>query len=257
MSYIEAVILGIVQGLTEFLPVSSSGHLVLAQHVLGVKQPGVSFELLMHVGTLAAVLVCFRSRILSLVRSLYTPSMRDERVMILLLVIGTIPAGLFGILFGDFFKAAFARPAVAAGMLLVTGAILLSTRFVRKGENPVRWLSATVMGLGQAVAIMPGISRSGSTIAAGMFSGVQPSKAAEFSFLMSIPVIAGATLLDARDLAALDTTQIGPYLTGTAVAFVFGLGAIEGLLSIIRKGRFEYFAYYCFAVGAVGLYLLL
>jgi undecaprenyl-diphosphatase len=256
MSYFQAILLGIIQGLTEFLPVSSSGHLVLAEHVLGVKQAGVSFELLLHTGTLVAVLVCFRSRILSLVRSLYTPSMRDERKMVLLLAIATVPAGLIGILCENFFKTTFGQPAVAAGMLLVTGAILLSTRFVRKAENPVRWLTAVIMGIGQAVAIMPGISRSGSTIAAGMLSGVQPSRAAEFSFLMSIPVIAGATLLDARNLAALDTSQIGPYLVGTAVAFAAGLLAIEGLLSIIRKGRFEYFAYYCFAVGAVGLYLL-
>jgi undecaprenyl-diphosphatase len=256
VSYFEAVLLGIVQGLTEFLPVSSSGHLVLAQYILGVKLPGVNFELLSHLGTLVAVLVCFRVRITSLIRSLYTPNMRDERYMVLLLVIATIPAGLLGILLEDFFSDAFDEPAVAAGMLLVTGLILLSTRFVRKGGEPVRWFSATIIGLGQALAILPGISRSGSTIAAGILSRVHPAKAAEFSFLMSIPVIAGAVALKARSLAAIESAQVGPYLVGTVVAFLFGLLAIEWLLSMVRKGRFEYFAYYCFAVGAVGLYLL-
>ena len=257
MSYLDAILLGIIQGLTEFLPISSSGHLVLVQEFLGVKQPGVSFELLVHLGTLLAVLVYFRAGIFDLLKSIYTPSMKFERKMIALLVLGTIPAGLAGVLFKDFFEEAFSSPVVTSCMLLATGFILLVTRFVRKGDRAVSWGTAIIIGIAQSLAILPGISRSGSTIAVGMVSGVQPSRAAEFSFLLAVPAIAGAVVFKARDLMTLGTTDTGPFLAGTAAAFVFGLIAVYAVLSVIRRGKFEYFAYYCFAAGALGLYLFI
>ena len=253
MTYWEAILLGIIQGLTEFLPISSSGHLVLTQELLGVKQPGVSFELIVHVGTLLAVLVYFRSRVWLLIRSVFDGQMKRERRIVLFLIVGTIPAGLAGVLLKDIFEEAFSAPLLTACMLFVTGMLLLSTRFVAKGEKPVGWVSALVMGVGQALAILPGISRSGSTIATGLLFGVQPREAAEFSFLLALPAIAGAVVLKLDDLMAVEAGLVGQYIAGAVAAFLFGLLAVYAVLATIRKGKFEYFAYYCFLAGAVGV----
>ncbi len=257
MSYIDAIILGIIQGLTEFLPISSSGHLVLTQEILGVKQPGVSFELILHLGTLLAVLVYFRSNIVALVKSVFDSTMKTERFMVMFIIIGTIPAVIVGLFFKDYFEQAFGSPAFTSAMLIVTGLLLFSTRFVKNGDKRVSLITAIIMGIGQAFAILPGISRSGSTIATGMLFGVNPSKAAEFSFLLAIPAILGAVVLKISDLMAIDKAMLGQYAVGAVFAFVFGLAAVSMLLAVIKKGKLEYFAYYCVAVGAVGLYFLL
>ncbi|MBN1211248.1 MAG: undecaprenyl-diphosphate phosphatase [candidate division Zixibacteria bacterium] len=257
MSYLDAVILGILQGLTEFLPVSSSGHLVLAQEILGVTDPGVSFEVVVHLGTLLSVLVYFRGRIYRLVQSLFVAEMKEERKIIGFLILGTIPAGLVGFLLEDFFERAFSNPALTSVMLLVTGVILLLTRFIKQDEKPLKLSSALFMGIGQALAIFPGISRSGTTIAFGLYSGVKPSTAAEFSFLLAVPAIGGAAVLKFKDLLALDGALYGQYFVGAIMAFIMGLLAVYGVLTTIKKGKFEYFSYYCFAIGLVGLYLFL
>lgn len=257
MNFVDAIVLGILQGLTEFLPISSSGHLVLAQALLGVKEPGVSFELLVHLGTVLAILIYFRTRIISLFRSLTDRSMAGERRMVLYLIIGTIPAGLAGLLLEDFFEQAFSDPAATSVMLFVTGGLLLATRFVRKRDKPVKGGTALAMGVGQALAIMPGISRSGSTIAAGMLAGVEPGEAAEFSFLLAVPAILGAVVLKIDDLLAVNRDLLAEYLAGAVAAFAFGLLAVYLLLAVIRRGKFDYFAYYCFAAGGLGLYLFL
>ncbi len=255
MTYLDAVVLGIIQGLTEFLPVSSSGHLVLTQAVLGVKQPGVSFELIAHLGTLLAVVVYFRGKLIRLVKSVFTPDLIVERRWVVYLIIGTVPAGLAGVLFSDFFETMFSDPIATSIFLIITGFLLLSTRFIAQTTKSVSVLSAIVMGVGQALAIFPGISRSGATIAAGMLSGVKPAEAAEFSFLLAIPAILGAVVFKMDDLLTLQNSLVGQYVIGAVLAFVFGWVAISGLLAVIRKGKFAYFAYYCFAVGTVGLYL--
>ncbi|MFH2050644.1 MAG: undecaprenyl-diphosphate phosphatase [bacterium] len=257
MSYIDAIILGIIQGLTEFLPISSSGHLVLAQNLLGVKQPGVSFELVVHLGTLLAVLVYFRWQLIALIKSIFDSTMKEERSIILFLIVGTIPAVIVGLFFKDFFEEAFGSPAFTSAMLIVTGLILFSTKLVKQGNKQVSLITAIIMGIGQAFAILPGISRSGSTIAAGMLFGVYPSKAAEFSFLLAIPAILGAVVLKFSDLLAIDKALIGHYAVGAVFSFIFGLAAVSMLLAIVKKGKLEYFAYYCVAVGSVGLYFLL
>jgi undecaprenyl-diphosphatase len=255
MSYFDAVLLGILQGLTEFLPVSSSGHLVLAQELLHVSDPGVSFEVVLHLGTLLSVVVYFRRRLLDLLISLGRKSMTDEHQLIGLLVIGTIPAAIIGLALADFFERAFSNPLLTSIMLLATGLILWLSRFVKYGTARLKWLSALIMGLGQALAILPGISRSGSTIVAGMAAGVKPSTAAEFSFLLAIPAISGAALLSAKDLLALEGAMVGQYLLGGLTAFVMGLAAVYAVMTVVSRGRFEYFAYYCFAAGLLGLYL--
>ncbi|MBU8934494.1 MAG: undecaprenyl-diphosphate phosphatase [candidate division Zixibacteria bacterium] len=255
MSFLDALLLGILQGLTEFLPVSSSGHLVLAQALLGVKEPGVSFELLVHLGTLLAVFVYFRERIGQLILSVFRSEMKAERRIFGFLVIGTIPAGLAGVFLKDFFEDSFSSPILTSVMLIVTGLILLSTKLVKPSDKPMTLLSTVIMGIGQAAAIMPGISRSGSTISVGLLLGVKPEKAAEFSFLLAIPAILGAVVLKADELMALDSSLALQYLVGAVAAFVFGWLAVAILLRIIRRGKFAGFAYYCFAAGAFGLYL--
>lgn len=255
MTYLDAAILGILQGLTEFLPVSSSGHLVLARALLKVEPGGITFEVMVHFGTLMAVVVYFRAQILRLIQSLFDKEMKQERAVLGYLVIGTLPAGVVGLTLKEFFETAFSHQGVTSAMLLVTGLILLATRFARKGNSRVGLLSAIVMGIGQALAIMPGISRSGSTIAAGMFAGVEPSKAAEFSFLLAIPAILGATVLEFESLFWLDSHLLGKYLLGAGLAFLVGLFAVYAVMATVRRGKLEYFAYYCFAAGAVGLYL--
>jgi undecaprenyl-diphosphatase len=172
-------------------------------------------------------------------------------------ILGTVPAGLAGVLLEDFFEQAFASPAMTSVMLLVTGLILLATRFVTPGHRTVGWRRALIMGCGQALAIFPGISRSGSTIAAGLLSKVEPSRAAEFSFLLAIPAIGGAVLLKADELLGLGSETLGPYLVGTLVSFLFGLAAVYLVLAAVRRGKLDIFAYYCFAAGALGLYLFL
>lgn len=255
MSYLDAIILGIIQGLTEFLPVSSSGHLVLAEALLGVKEPGVSFEILVHLGTLLAVLIYFRNRIGRMIMSLFNSELKAERRWILFIIIGTIPAGLVGVTLEDFFDRAFSNPILAATMLIVTGLILLSTRFVKKGERSLNSPNSFLIGIGQAMAIMPGISRSGTTISAGLLLGVKPSEAAEFSFLLSIPAIGGAVVLKSGDLMQLQSALVGQYVIGTLAAFALSLAAVYTVLETIKRGKFVYFAYYCFAAGLLGLYL--
>ena len=257
MSFLDALILGIVQGLTEFLPVSSSGHLVIAEALLKVKQPGINLELLVHLGTLLSVMIYFRAQIFRLIKGLFVREMRQERRIILLLIIGTIPAGLVGVLLKDFFESTFSNPVETSIELIITGWILFLPRLVKAGTAGLTIPTVIWMGIGQAIAILPGISRSGSTIVAGMLAGVKPAEAAEFSFLLSIPAIAGAIVLGIPDMAAISSDLVMPYILATVVSFVFGLIAVYWVLSAVKRGKFEYFAYYCFAIGLVGLYLFL
>jgi undecaprenyl-diphosphatase len=254
MSFFDAIVLGIIQGLTEFLPVSSSGHLVLAEHFLNVKMPGVTFEVLIHLGTLVSVLIYFRARLMRLVKALFVREMVYERKIILLLIIGTIPAGLAGILLKDWFEKTFSNPIETSIELIITGVILLIPKMFKTGNKGMSFGTSLIMGVGQAIAILPGISRSGTTIVSGMLAGVKPSEAAEFSFLLSIPAIGGAILLEAHHLLDIPSALVAPYALSTFVSFLFGLLSVYVVLTSVKKGKFDYFAYYCFAIGAVGLY---
>lgn len=255
MSYLDALILGLIQGLTEFLPISSSGHLVLAQELLGVNPEGLTFEIIVHLGSLLAIFIYFRSKLWSLILSLFTKDKVSHRKEILFLAIATVPAALIGLSFESFIDSVFSSALFTSTMLIVTGFILLSTRLARTGNQEIDAKRAILIGVAQSLAILPGISRSGSTIAAGMLLKIEPSKAAEFSFLLAIPAIIGATIFKFDDILASDSDMMLAYLAGAIIAFVSSLVAIRLLMSIIRKGRFEFFAYYCFAAGALGLYL--
>ncbi len=255
MSYFEATILGIVQGLTEYLPVSSSGHLVLAQEIMGVNPEGITLEIVVHIGSLLAVTIYYRRRLLELLKSFFTKDNRPARKYAGYLIIGTVPAAVIGLSLEDFFDSMFASPHYTSIFLIGTGMILLSTKFVRRGTFEVSLKTALIIGFAQACAILPGISRSGSTISAGLWSKVDPAKAAEFSFLLSIPAIAGATVLKFNELLMQNSMLVGPYLLAAILSFVSSLAAIHWLLSVIKKGKFKLFGYYCFAAGALGLYL--
>lgn len=259
MNGVEGVLLGVVQGLTEFLPVSSSGHLVLAQSLLpGFQEPGVLFDTLLHLGTLFAVLAYFRRDVAALLASLGPGGDPEQRRLVVLLVAATVPTGLIGVLFKHPLEALFHAPRAAAAMLLVTGCLLWLGETLgrpRLSLGDIGMPRAVTVGVVQGLAIVPGISRSGSTIAAANLMGVRGVDAARFSFLLSVPAILGAVVLQLPDLARTDAGSAAPYLGGVIAAFVAGLWAIRFLMGAIRHGRFRWFAVYCWLLG-VG-YLLL
>ncbi len=259
MTLLQSLLLGLLQGATEFLPVSSSGHLVLVPWLLGWTVPGLAFDTLVHWGTALAVLGYFWRDWLALLRgawravrarSLFDPQAR----LLLLLVLGTVPAALVGFLLEDFFESLFARPVAAAGFLLVTAALLtLAEGWGRRvrGLETLSWSDALVVGAAQAVAILPGVSRSGATIAAGMGRGLTRSAAARFSFLLSTPIILGAGLLQLTDLAqAGDLAAQAPVLLiGFLAALASGLACIHFLLRYLQRRPLYPFAIYCALFG--------
>jgi undecaprenyl-diphosphatase len=250
----QGLILGTVQGLSEFLPISSSGHLVLAQWLLGYESPGVSFEVLLHLATLLSVLLVYWRRVAWLLHGL-ARGQRDAWQFGGLLVMASIPAAVAGLLLRDVFEAQFESPVAVGIDFLVTAVVLWSTRWVPKAdaETPVRWQSAVAMGLAQVLAILPGVSRSGTTIAAGLWCRVGARAAAEFSFLMAVVVIAGTGLLEAMHMAE------GPLVVEWGVVWAFlaalvsGVFAIRFLVLLLRRGRFHIFAPYCAVVGSLTL----
>lgn len=270
MNLLEAVFLGIVQGLTEFLPISSSGHLVLVEFLLKIKLDDLSYEVFVHFGTLFSVLLVFRRTIGAMLKAVwlqifsFIPNRRkanfeDENAgLFWFIIVGSIPAGFAGLFFKSQIEKSFGSATFAAIMLLVTGAILFSTAFFKTHKNRMGFVDAIWIGIGQALAILPGISRSGITISAGIFRGVDKSKAAEFSFLLSLPAIFGASLIELREVLGNPLLQqnLAVYLAGAVSSFGVGYAAIRFLLRVIKKGKFQYFAYYCFAVGIFFLIFL-
>ena len=255
MNWWQAVVLGLVQGLTEFLPVSSSGHLVLAERLAGVRTPGVFVEVALHIATLGSVLVVYGRRILELARGLVTGE-GDHRGYVWLLVLATIPAGLVGVLLNAAIEAAFDSLAAVGAAFLLTGVILWSTRRLAGTREAPTTRGAIGIGLMQALAILPGVSRSGSTVSAGLWSGLTPQRAAEFSFLMAVPTIAGAAVLEAKDaVASVGAVGVGSLVLACVVAFASGIWAIRLLVALLRRGRFHAFAPYCGVIGVLTLLL--
>ena len=254
MNVFEALLLGIVQGLTEFLPVSSSGHLVLGQALLGIVEPGVSFEIVVHSATLCAVLWVYRRRVGELLVGMAGAKPEAWRYAGLILL-ASIPAGLAGVFARPLFEAAFGQPVLAAAMLLVTGAIVYTLRFTAAAapDDGVDVRRGLWVGVAQAVAILPGISRSGSTVALGVWMGVSPVRMAEFSFLLSVPAIAGAGLLQLGYVGEAAALLTPPLAAGFAAAAVSGVLAIRLFVRMLRAGTFHHFAWYCWAVGSAYL----
>lgn len=262
MSPLEALLLGIIQGATEFLPISSSGHLVLSEALLGVEEGGLLLEVTLHAGTLVAVIIYFRARLFWMAReAMHRGGEGDKaRKYILWLLIATVPAGLAGLLFEDAIARVFESSRVALAGLLITGAILFSSRWCRERGISAEGPPGLWMGLAQAVAIIPGISRSGSTIATGMWCGVDRRDAAEFSFLLSIPAIGGASILQVLDLLKGTGCDQGAIwlglILGFTAALLSGYAAIAGLLEVLRRRGLAPFAWYCWAVGMAGMILI-
>lgn len=263
MSVLDILILALIQGITEFLPISSSGHLVIANALLGLEEPGIVTEIVLHLGTLLAVFVYFRGDLLDLLRGMVRflrGGRRDEDRtavrMVLAILLGTIPAVAAGLLLGDFIESLYENPLESSIELLVTGAILLSTLWVRRGRAEIGPGRAIAIGLFQAVSMLPGISRSGTTIAGGLYLGVRPEEAARFSFLLSIPAILGAAILKAPELAAsMGEARAGALALGFVLSFLVAWGSISLLMRIVKRGRFGFFGVYCLIVGITGILL--
>jgi undecaprenyl-diphosphatase len=272
MTIIQALVLGIVQGLTEFLPISSSGHLVLVQHLYGLREAELSFDVSVHVGTLAAVILYFRQDILDILGSLMRALLgmlshgttRDSdrpRVRLAgLIVLGSIPTAAIGLALHGIADRLFASPLITGAMLLLTGALLFATRPSRHRRTdvgrPLEALTvkdALVIGLVQGLAVMPGISRSGSTIAVGILTGIRHETAARFSFLLSIPAVAGAALLVLKDALGQGGIHLPTCLLGGLTAMVVGYAALALLVFLVQKGRLYFFAPYCWVVGCIAI----
>jgi undecaprenyl-diphosphatase len=260
MSVLEAIVLGIIQGATEFLPVSSSGHLVLTEHLLGLTDESVVFEVAVHAGTLAAVLLYFRTRILSILRGVFgqsgLPAENDAaRRMLIFLVIGSVPAAVTGLLFKSEIESFFGNPRQTALFLIVTGVWLLLMRFAGRQRRVLNTQRSWWIGCAQAAAILPGISRSGATIATGALLGVPAAQAAEFSFLLSIPAVAGAAVLSLPEAMGSGQFHIADGI-GAVVAGVTGYVALKLVFASLRRGRFAWFGVYCIVLGTVAAVLV-
>jgi undecaprenyl-diphosphatase len=252
MTYWDAVILGLVQGLTEFLPISSSGHLVLVQHLMGLNQL-LPFDVLVHFSTLIAVLVYYRREVANMAVAPFFPSrVRGARRLLVMIIIASIPTALVGLAYQNFLTGLFESPAAVGLFWLVTAALLFAASRLREGFDMVERLAipdALLIGLFQGIAILPGVSRSGATIAAGVLCGLRPKEAANFSFLLAIPAVLGATILEAKDLEGIAGDQLSVYIVGAVVAMLSGYAAIWMLLKLLHRRIILPFAWYCVGAG--------
>jgi len=249
MTLFDAIILGIIQGFTEFLPISSSGHLVLGQALLGVDSPGNVVEVVTHLGTLLSVIWVFWKDLSSILISFQN---QDTQKYILFLIMGTLPAVIIGLAARDMITDLFDSIPMVAGSLIFTGIILLLTQKLNRKNKQLNLKTGLIIGLTQAFAMMPGISRSGMTISTGLALGLSGKDAAKFSFLLAIPVIAGAGLLTVLD------TQPGSIsipmlqlLLAFFSAFIVGTISLKWLLGLLESGKFHRFGYYCLMVGLI------
>ncbi len=258
--YWKAIVLGLLQGLTEFFPVSSSGHLVLAQHIMGLEEPEIFFDLMLHVGTLLAVLIFLRREIIMMLKSFVDrgPEGNYGRKLLILVIIASVPTAIIGLCFRKIFIDMFSSLAIVGFTLMLTGALLLLTKLYQPRKNiglgKMSWLLAAIIGLVQGMAITPGLSRSGATISAGLFLGLERQLAFKFSFLISIPAICGAVLLESLHLREITSAiSTGPVLAGTLVAGLSGLLALSLVGRLVNKGQIWGFFPYCLALGIIAV----
>lgn len=268
MSILEAIILGILQGATEFLPISSSGHLVLIPYLFNLTEPGLTMISIVHEGTLLAVLVYFRRDLWEIIKGVLEglrrrqPLATAESRLGWFIVLGSIPAAAAGLLFADFFEEVFGTPAISAGFLLVTAVFLVTGERLMTGKKNLThltWLDALIVGFFQMLALFPGISRSGSTITAGLMRGFDRATAARFSFLLGIPAILGAGLL-----SVLDILQVGnlgsewpAMLAGFVAAAVSGYACIHFLLAWLKQRSLTIFVVYVTLLSAISFLVII
>ena len=267
MDIFQGIIIGIVQGLTEFLPVSSSAHLIFIQNILGVES-SLAFDTFLHLGSLLAVLIYFRADIYKMIRA-WLLSIGDilqhrfregfysdpYKRLAWYVILATIPVGIAGVFLESHVDALFAGALYVPGFFLfVTGTILYLSQRMASGQidmSHMGWFQSLFMGLGQACAIMPGLSRSGTTIAAGLVVGLDKEFAAKFSFILSIPAIFGAFILQLKDIGLSLGTDGAAVILGFIAAFISGYLAIKWLLDLIQNKSLDIFAYYCWAMGII------
>ncbi|MGM0689493.1 MAG: undecaprenyl-diphosphate phosphatase [Bacillota bacterium] len=253
MTLWEAALLGLIQGLTEFLPVSSSGHLVIFQDLLGLDEPGVTLEVLLHFGTLFSVLWVFGKDFQALMD--YRKD-RQQRYFLFMLFVGLIVTGMIGLFFSTFVGLLFKSTLLVGIMLLLTGGILKILTIIPIGKKSIEDMKAgdaVWIGLLQGFAVLPGISRSGSTIMAALWRGLDRETAVKYSFMLAAPVIFGAALLELKEMIVLgiERVMILNYFVGGLVAFLAGVTAIKVFIRLLLRQKFHYFAYYCWSVGSL------
>ena len=257
MGIIEAVILGIVQGLTEFLPVSSSGHIEIAKELLSVseQEQNLLMTIVLHAATALSTIIIFRKDITTIIAGLFQLKWNEEAQFSVKIILSMIPAAIVGLFFEEEIKSLFGGQIVLVGsMLLLTGLLLFLADKAKKTNKKVSILNSILIGIAQAIAILPGISRSGATICTSVLLGVDREKAARFSFLMVVPLILGKM---AKDMLSgnliTESTTILPLIFGFIAAFITGLVACKWMIRLVKKSQLKYFAYYCFAVGIISI----
>ncbi|MAX79227.1 MAG: UDP-diphosphatase [Crocinitomicaceae bacterium] len=254
MTWFEALILGIIQGLTEFLPVSSSGHLELAKAMLGdqsIPEESMLLTVILHAATALSTIVIFRKDILQLLKGLFQFKWNEETQFSSKIVLSMIPAAVIGVLFDDILETLFEKQVLLVGAMLgITGLLLFLADRAKQTEKQVSFVAAIIIGIAQAIAILPGISRSGATISTSVLLGVDKDKAARFSFLMVVPLILGKMAKDILDGAlSTEIANPAPVAIGFIAAFVTGLIACQWMIALVKKSKLKYFAFYCFVVG--------
>ena len=252
MNILKSILLGLIQGITEFLPISSSGHLVIMQKVLGISEGQLTFNIFLHFGTLIPIVIIFWKDIKDII---FLKS--EKKHLIWFIIVGSIPTGIIGFMFEDFFETLFSSALIAGFMLLITGLLLFFAEKIKGlGKNLDNFKShnAFIVGVAQGMAIIPGISRSGSTIVACLFQKLKKEDAARYSFLLSIPAVGGANLLKIIDIFS-QNYEVGiswfSIFIGTISAAIAGYFAIKYLLHILRKGSLIVFSYYCWVIGFI------
>ncbi|MDP5102055.1 MAG: undecaprenyl-diphosphatase UppP [Nonlabens sp.] len=258
METVDAIILGVIQGLTEFLPVSSSGHLELGKAILGdnsVPEESLLFTVVLHFATALATVVVFRKDILELLKGLFSFTWNEETQFALKIVASMVPAVIVGLFFEEQLESLFNGNIILVGfMLIITGLLLFLAGRAKHTGKDITWKDAVIIGVSQAIAMLPGISRSGATISTSVLLGNDRAKAARFSFLMVVPLIFGKIAKDilSGDIS-LENTASTPLILGFIAAFVTGLIACTWMISLVRKAKLHYFSYYCFAVGIIAI----
>ncbi len=258
MSLFDAILLGLLQGLTEFLPVSSSGHLVIAQSLLkNFKEPSLLFDTILHFATFCSVLIYFRAKIFKLLTAFlgffsykHRVTYYDNKRFLWAVVTASIPTAIIGLLLKQYSETLFNVPVYAGYGLIITSILLvLSDRF--KGNFKIDPTKGFIVGIVQGIAVIPGISRSGSTVAASLFLGIKREEAVEFSFLMALPAVFGATLLQARHITSIESDQILNYIIAALVAFVSAFFAIHFMIQFVKRAKLSYFGLYCLILGII------
>jgi len=271
LTLFESIILGLIQGLSEFLPISSSGHLALLQYFFGIEGESVlAFAVLLHLGTLLSIFAVYYKDIWDLIRELFATladlftgrglriNANETRRLGFMIIVATIPTGIIGVLFNDLFESMYLSLAAIGTGLLITGTLLWFSEKIGKGRKNVlnmKFRDAFLVGLFQSVAITPGISRSGSTIVGGLFSGMKREIAVRFAFLISIPSVLGAVVMEAPSAfkSGIDMSMLTPIIIGVAIAAVSGFIAIKTMIRIVSNKKLYYFSFYTWAVGAIVL----